>query len=70
MVSLSAKVRAIYDALDARNTKQALKLCNSALAKGEVPLVLALKAVALQRSGKPDEALTICRQVVDGMQVH
>ena len=49
MSSASAKVRSIYDALDARNPKQAVKLCDATLKKSPLPLVRALKAVALER---------------------
>lgn len=61
----TAKVRQIYDALDARNPKQALKLCNAALGKQAQgpPLISALKAIALERLGKNDEALVVARAV-------
>ena len=62
------KLRPIYDALDARNYKLSLKLCNAALQKGDSPLVKALKAVTLERSGKPDEALALCREVASALK--
>ena len=61
MTSYDRKIRPIYDALDARNPKQAIKLCDAALKKASIPLVSALKAVALERSGKADEATTLAR---------
>lgn len=60
---VARKVRPIYDALDARNNKQALKLCNAALAKSSVPIIASLKSIALEGLGKPDEALAVAREV-------
>lgn len=59
------KVRPIYEALDARNYKLALKLCTSVLQKpgSHHSLVKALKGVTLQRMGKMDEALATCREI-------
>ena len=59
------KVRPIYDALDARNYKLSLKLCAGVLQKPgpNHNLVRALKGVTLQRMGKMDEALAVCRDV-------
>ena len=61
-MSDARKVRQIYDALDARNPKQALKLCDASLKKAPVPLIRALKAVSLERMGKPDEATALARE--------
>ena len=61
--TMERKVRPIYDALDARNPKQALKLCDGVLKKGAVPLVSALKAVALSRMARMDEAVSLARDV-------
>ncbi|GLC46898.1 hypothetical protein PLESTB_001281700 [Pleodorina starrii] len=56
------KVKPIYDALDSRNWKGALKLCQQALQKyPDNELVKVLKAIGLERCGKRDEA----NQVVD-----
>ena len=62
MSGASAKVRSIYDALDARNPKQAVKLCDATLKRSSIPLVRALKAVALERLGRADEATALARE--------
>lgn len=63
---MERKLRPIYDAIDARNYKQGLKLCTSYNKKSEVlpPLVLVLKALCLERLAKREEALLLCDQVV------
>lgn len=64
------KVRPIYEALDARNYKQSLKLCTAVLQKpgpANVQLIKALKAVTLQRMGRLEEALEVCREVSGGL---
>jgi len=53
-----AGLRKIYDALDARNYKAALKLCEKASKSSRV--ALALKALTLQRLGKRSESGAIC----------
>ncbi|CAL4900135.1 unnamed protein product [Urochloa decumbens] len=54
------RVRPIWDAVDSRQYKAALKLCTSLLAKHPTsPYALALKALILERMGKPDEALSV-----------
>ncbi|TVU18876.1 hypothetical protein EJB05_34993 [Eragrostis curvula] len=54
------RVRPIWDAVDSRQYKAALKLCTALLAKHPTsPYVLALKALILERMGKPDEALSV-----------
>ena len=61
---MNRRVRPIYDALDARNYKLSLKLCTAALQKSaDSSLIKALKAVTLERLGKPEEALALCRDV-------
>ncbi len=59
---MSRFVRPIYDAIDQRQYKTALKLC---LHKKvcHLDIVLVLKAHCLERTGKTEEALTICRSV-------
>jgi hypothetical protein len=61
MDALDRRLRAIYDALDARNYKSALKLC---IAAGEKhpknDLIKTLQALALARSGKAAEAGKVC----------
>ncbi|XP_043701525.1 N-terminal acetyltransferase B complex auxiliary subunit NAA25 isoform X2 [Telopea speciosissima] len=55
------RVRPIWDAVDSRQFKAALKLSTALLAKyPNSPYALALKALILERMGKPDEALSIC----------
>ncbi|RLN29014.1 phagocyte signaling-impaired protein [Panicum miliaceum] len=54
------RVRPIWDAVDSRQYKAALKLCTGLLAKHPTsPYALALKALILERMGKPDEALSV-----------
>lgn len=57
------RIRPIYEALDSRNHKQALKLCDALLKKSMVPLVQALKAVALERMGRVDEGFALAQEV-------
>ncbi|KAF5446637.1 hypothetical protein F2P56_032248 [Juglans regia] len=55
------RVRPIWDAIDSRQFKNALKLSASLLAKyPSSPYALALKALILERMGKPEEALSVC----------
>ncbi|KAH1225724.1 N-terminal acetyltransferase B complex auxiliary subunit NAA25 [Glycine max] len=54
------KVRPIWDAIDSRQFKNALKHVSTLLAKHpNSPYALALKALVLERMGKPDEALSV-----------
>ncbi|KAG2628383.1 N-terminal acetyltransferase B complex auxiliary subunit NAA25-like [Panicum virgatum] len=54
------RVRPIWDAVDSRQYKAALKLCTGLLAKHPTsPYALALKALILEKMGKPDEALSV-----------
>lgn len=55
-------VRPIYDAIDARQYKIALKHCAHKKV-AHLDLVQVLKAHCLERSGRRDEALAICRSV-------
>ena len=56
------KLQPIYNAVDARNYKAAIKLCSKKdLEKWDI--VKTLKAHALERTGKIDEALDLCRDV-------
>lgn len=56
------KLQPIYNAIDSRNYKMALKLCaKKDLEKWD--MVKALKAHALERTGRADEALELCREV-------
>ncbi|XP_078445054.1 tetratricopeptide repeat (TPR)-like superfamily protein isoform X2 [Wolffia australiana] len=55
------KVRPIWDAVDSRQYKSALKFCSALLPKyPNSAYLLALKALVLERMGKPDEALNAC----------
>nr|GMD61206.1 N-terminal acetyltransferase B complex auxiliary subunit NAA25 [Ipomoea batatas] len=55
------RVRPIWDAIDSRQFKNALKHCTNLLSKHpNSPYALALKALILERMGKADEALSVC----------
>ncbi|KAI3450280.1 hypothetical protein Pfo_006945 [Paulownia fortunei] len=55
------RVRPIWDAIDSRQFKNALKLSTTLLSKyPNSPYALALKALVLERMGKNEEALTVC----------
>ena len=56
------KISPLYAAIDSQNWKGVFKLCS----KKDIEnwdIVLTLKAHALERTGKHDEALALCRQV-------
>ncbi|XP_030963835.1 N-terminal acetyltransferase B complex auxiliary subunit NAA25 isoform X1 [Quercus lobata] len=60
------RVRPIWDAIDSRQFKNALKQSTTLLSKfPNSPYALALKALILERMGKPDEALTVCLSAKD-----
>eukprot|EP00899_Mesostigma_viride_P012752 jgi/Mesvir1/21478/Mv03930-RA.1 len=62
--NLDRKLRPLYDAIDARNYKLALKLVNGIQQKHENSLIVkALKALVLERVGKKKEAFQLCEQV-------
>ncbi|KAG0498549.1 hypothetical protein HPP92_002844 [Vanilla planifolia] len=55
------RVRPIWDAVDSRQFKTAFKLSAALLSKyPNSPYALALKALILERTGKLDEALSVC----------
>ncbi|KAK6234557.1 hypothetical protein SCA6_009894 [Theobroma cacao] len=55
------RVRPIWDAIDSRQFKNALKITTTLLSKHpHSPYALALKALILERMGKSDEALSVC----------
>ncbi|KAI3461689.1 hypothetical protein Pfo_018352 [Paulownia fortunei] len=55
------RVRPIWDAVDSRQFKNALKLSSALLSKyPNSPYALALKALILERMGKNEEALSVC----------
>jgi hypothetical protein len=61
------KLRPIYDALDNRNFKLSMKLLTSAISKeGNQPILMVLKALALQRSGHEIEGLALADEVKAG----
>ena len=56
------KLQPIYNALDARNYKMAIKLCTKKdLERWDI--VKTLKAHALERLGRVEEALEVCAEV-------
>lgn len=55
-------VRPIYDAIDSRQYRAAIKLCLHKKV-AHLDIVQVLKAHCLERTGRVDEALDICRQV-------
>ncbi|KAH9309985.1 hypothetical protein KI387_037896, partial [Taxus chinensis] len=60
------RVRPLWDAIDSRQYKNALKLASALLAKHpDSPYIWALKALVLERMGKPDEALPLCLKAKD-----
>ncbi|KAL4189567.1 hypothetical protein AMTRI_Chr08g207790 [Amborella trichopoda] len=60
------RVRPIWDAVDSRQYKNAMKLVTTLLGKfPNSPYALALKALILERMGKPDEALSVCLDAKD-----
>lgn len=65
-VVLERRLRPVYDMIELKNFKGALKQANTLLQKhpGSLHLKL-LKALVLERQGKDEEALSLCRQVKD-----
>ncbi|XP_027090776.1 N-terminal acetyltransferase B complex auxiliary subunit NAA25 isoform X1 [Coffea arabica] len=60
------RVRPIWDAIDSRQFKNALKHCTALLSKyPNSPYALALKALILERMGKAEEALSVCLNAKD-----
>ncbi|XP_057955764.1 N-terminal acetyltransferase B complex auxiliary subunit NAA25 isoform X2 [Malania oleifera] len=60
------RVRPIWDAIDSRQFKTALKLSQSLISKyPNSPYALSLKALILERMGKLDEALSTCLSAKD-----
>ncbi|KAF9919778.1 N-alpha-acetyltransferase 25, NatB auxiliary subunit [Linnemannia zychae] len=61
---LEKKLRPIYDAMEVGNYKEGIQLCNKALKRQpNLHIVKALKALALERSGKLNEALALCEEI-------
>lgn len=64
------RIRPLWDAIDSRQYKNALKLATSLLTKHpDSPYILSLKALVLERMGKPDEALPLCLNAKDASPV-
>ncbi|XP_071716967.1 N-terminal acetyltransferase B complex auxiliary subunit NAA25 isoform X2 [Rutidosis leptorrhynchoides] len=60
------RVRPVWDAIDSRQFKNALKLSTALLTKfPNSPYALALKALILERMGKLEEALSVCINAKD-----
>ncbi|CAM6090624.1 unnamed protein product [Calypogeia fissa] len=60
------RLRPLWDAIDTRQYKTALKLASGLQAKHpDSSYILALKALVLERTGKSDEALLLCQQARD-----
>ncbi|KAJ7520455.1 hypothetical protein O6H91_19G006600 [Diphasiastrum complanatum] len=60
------RLRPLWDAIDGRKYKSALKLASGLLAKHpDSPYLLVLKGLVLERLGKADEALALCQQARD-----
>ncbi|KAJ3054397.1 N-alpha-acetyltransferase 25, NatB auxiliary subunit [Rhizophlyctis rosea] len=58
------KIRPIYDALDNGTPKSALQMCTKLLKKQpDAQILKALKALALERMGRDDEAAQLCDEV-------
>ncbi|KAJ3842483.1 actin cytoskeleton organization protein [Lentinula raphanica] len=65
-VALDRQIRPIYDALDTGSHKSAITECNKVLKKHpRNALVKALKALALVRYQKVEEALVLCDEVLE-----
>ena len=57
------KVRVVYECLDTKSWKAAVKHCNAILQKGTSELVRVLKAQAVAKLGNWGEALHLCQEV-------
>ncbi|GAQ89550.1 hypothetical protein KFL_005350050 [Klebsormidium nitens] len=65
--ALDRRVRPILDQVDLRNYKQAVKLADAAIKKyGDHPLYRTVKAMALERMGRKQEALDLVTDVRSG----
>ncbi|KAF8163363.1 actin cytoskeleton organization protein [Crassisporium funariophilum] len=70
-LALDRQIRPIYDALDTGSNKSAIVACNKLLKKHpKNDLIKSLKALALIRSQKVEEALVICDEVLESKPTH
>ncbi|GJJ73045.1 N-terminal acetyltransferase B complex non-catalytic subunit [Entomortierella parvispora] len=61
---LDKKLKPIYDVMEVGNYREGIQLCNKALKKQpDLHIAKALKALALERSGKMNEALLLCEEL-------
>ncbi|CAG9315722.1 unnamed protein product [Blepharisma stoltei] len=60
---IERKIRQVYDLLDNKQFKKALKLVNSHIQKTPHPMLQAVKALVLQRSGEDEESLQILEEL-------
>ncbi|KAE9393029.1 hypothetical protein BT96DRAFT_959176 [Gymnopus androsaceus JB14] len=68
--ALDRQIRPIYDALDTGSNKSAILACNKLLKKHpKNALVQSLKALALVRSQKVEEALALCDEVLESKPI-
>ncbi|OVA02810.1 Multicopper oxidase [Macleaya cordata] len=62
------RIRPIWEAVDSRQFKNALKLTTALLTKyPNSPYVMSLKALIMERMGKPEEALSLCLNAKEGL---
>lgn len=65
--ALDRRVRPILDQIDLRNYKQAIKLADTAIKKyGDHPLYQTVKALAMERMGRKQDALELVNTVRAG----
>lgn len=60
---IDRKLRQVYDLIDTKQYKKALKLCNSHIQKTPHPILYAVRALILQRSGEEQESLLQLEQL-------
>ncbi|KAF9993543.1 hypothetical protein BGZ65_010907, partial [Modicella reniformis] len=62
---LEKKLRPIYDAMEVGKYREGILLCNKALKKQpDLHIVKALKALAFERSGKMNDAMPLCDEIL------
>ncbi|KAG0043629.1 N-alpha-acetyltransferase 25, NatB auxiliary subunit [Gryganskiella cystojenkinii] len=61
---LDRKLKPIYDAMEVGNYREGIQLCNKALKKQpDLHIAKALKALAMERTGKMNEGLLLCDEL-------